>query len=70
MYRQVTQPILGMFYFAGEATSVHHAWVVGSLNSAYRSVLEILIHEGNLTMIEKLTSPDCPFHNRTRSTVS
>ncbi|KAJ7898066.1 amine oxidase [Mycena leptocephala] len=61
MYRQVTQPILGMFHFAGEATSVHHAWVVGSLNSAYRSVLEILIHEGNLTMIEKLTSPDCPF---------
>ncbi|KAJ7912736.1 amine oxidase [Mycena leptocephala] len=61
MYRQVTQPILGMFHFAGEATSVHHAWVVGSLSSAYRSVLEILIHEGNLAMIEKLTSPDCPF---------
>ncbi|KAJ7633340.1 amine oxidase [Mycena polygramma] len=61
MYRQVTQPILGMFHFAGEATSVHHAWVVGSLNSAYRSVLEILIHEGNLAMIDKLTSPDCPF---------
>ncbi|KAF7378472.1 Amine oxidase [Mycena sanguinolenta] len=61
MYCQVTQPILGMFHFAGEATSVHHAWVVGSLNSAYRSVLEILIHENNLAMIEKLTSPDCPF---------
>ncbi|KAJ7466775.1 amine oxidase [Mycena galericulata] len=61
MYRQVTQPILGMFHFAGEATSVHHAWVVGSLNSAYRSILEILIHEGNIAMIDKLTSPDCPF---------
>ncbi|KAJ7820690.1 hypothetical protein B0H13DRAFT_2377743 [Mycena leptocephala] len=57
MYCHVTQPILGMFHFAGEATSVHHAWVVGSLNSAYRS----LIHEGNLAMIDKLTSPDCPF---------
>jgi monoamine oxidase len=44
MYCHVTQPILGMFHFAGEATSVHHAWVVGSLNSAYRSVLEIVSH--------------------------
>ncbi|KAJ6528936.1 amine oxidase [Mycena capillaripes] len=61
MYCQATQPILGMFHLAGEATSVHHAWVVGSLNSAYRSVLEILIHEGNLAMIDKLISPDCPF---------
>ncbi|KAJ7223279.1 amine oxidase [Mycena pura] len=61
MYSRVTQPIMGMFHFAGEATSVHHAWVVGALNSAYRSVLEILIHEGNLAMIEKLNSPDCPF---------
>lgn len=29
-------------HFAGEATSVHHAWVVGALNSAYRTVVEIL----------------------------
>jgi monoamine oxidase len=34
-------------HFAGELTSVHHAWVVGSLNSAYRSVYEIL-HAENL----------------------
>ncbi|KAK7060039.1 amine oxidase [Favolaschia claudopus] len=61
MYPQVTQPISGMFHFAGEATSVHHAWIIGSLNSAYRSVLEILIHEDNQAMIKKLMSPDCPF---------
>jgi monoamine oxidase len=30
-------------HFAGEATSVHHAWVVGALNSAYRTVVEILM---------------------------
>ncbi|THU83366.1 amine oxidase [Dendrothele bispora CBS 962.96] len=61
IYREVTQPVMGMFHFAGEATSVHHAWVVGSLNSAYRAVLEILIHEGNLAMIDKLTCPESPF---------
>lgn len=32
----------GRLHFAGEATSVHHAWVVGALNSAYRTVAEIL----------------------------
>jgi len=32
----------GRLHFAGEATSVHHAWVVGALNSAYRAVVEIL----------------------------
>ena len=36
--------------FAGEATSVHHAWIVGSLNSAYRAVDEILCREG---LVEK-----------------
>jgi monoamine oxidase len=30
-------------HFTGEATSVHHAWVVGALNSAYRTVVEILM---------------------------
>jgi len=35
----------GLLHFAGEATSVHHAWIVGGLNSAYRSVLEILYYE-------------------------
>eukprot|EP01133_Synstelium_polycarpum_P001203 gene1203-1388_t len=36
----------GTLHFAGEATSVHHAWIVGALNSAYRSVDKILATEG------------------------
>ncbi|RDB24913.1 hypothetical protein Hypma_008040 [Hypsizygus marmoreus] len=33
----------GKFHIAGEATSVHHAWVLGSLNSAWRAVYNALI---------------------------
>lgn len=33
-------------HFAGEATSVHHTWAVGALNSAYRAVAQILVCEG------------------------
>jgi hypothetical protein len=36
-----------MLHFAGEATSVHHAWVAGALASAWRAVAEILISEGS-----------------------
>lgn len=32
----------GRLHFAGEATSVHHAWVVGALNSAWRAVYNAL----------------------------
>lgn len=32
----------GRLHFAGEASSINPAWVVGSLNSAYRTVVEIL----------------------------
>lgn len=32
----------GKFHVAGEATSVHHAWVLGSLNSAWRAVYNAL----------------------------
>lgn len=28
----------GRLHIAGEATSIHHAWVVGALNSAWRAV--------------------------------
>lgn len=35
----------GRLLFAGEAASVHHAWIIGSLNSAYRTVYEILDKE-------------------------
>jgi monoamine oxidase len=36
----------GRLHFAGEATSVHHGWIIGGLNSAYRSVWNILEAEG------------------------
>lgn len=32
----------GRLHFAGEAASINPAWVVGSLNSAYRTVAEII----------------------------
>ena len=47
LFPNIVQPAAqGKLHFAGEATSVHHAWIVGALNSAYRSVWEILKHEG------------------------
>jgi monoamine oxidase len=33
----------GKFHIAGEATSVHHAWVLGALNSAWRAVYNSLM---------------------------
>lgn len=32
----------GRFHFAGEATSIHHGWVLGALNSAWRAVYNVL----------------------------
>lgn len=32
----------GRLHFAGEATSVHHAWVAGAINSAWRAVFNAL----------------------------
>jgi monoamine oxidase len=47
LYPHMVQPAAdGLLHFAGEAISVHHAWIIGSLNSAYRSVFEILEYEG------------------------
>lgn len=34
----ISAEVDGRLLFACEATSVHHAWIVGSLNSAYRAV--------------------------------
>jgi monoamine oxidase len=34
-------------YFAGEHTDIHHAWIVGSMNSAARSVLQLLSDIGD-----------------------
>ncbi|KAI0308559.1 amine oxidase, partial [Amylostereum chailletii] len=42
LYPQVTKPVNGTLHFAGEATSTHHAWVLGALESAARAVLEII----------------------------
>eukprot|EP01133_Synstelium_polycarpum_P003499 gene3499-3998_t len=44
----------GTLHFAGEATSVHHAWIIGALNSAYRSVDKILATEGWTDLRQKL----------------
>lgn len=54
LYPEVTKPPGGVVHFAGEATSVHHAWVVGALNSAYRTVHEILYAEGRGDLIAKM----------------
>ena len=35
----------GRYHTAGEASSVHHAWIVGAFNSAWRCVLEVLEKE-------------------------
>jgi len=57
LFAGVTRPASGgLLHIAGEAASVHHAWVAGALNSAWRSVAEILIHEGmwdKLKMLEQ-----------------
>ena len=44
----------GRLHFAGEALSSGHAWIIGALNSAYRTVAEVLAVEGRddlLTML-------------------
>ncbi|OCH90038.1 amine oxidase [Obba rivulosa] len=50
----------GLFHIAGEATSVHHAWVLGSLNSAWRAVYNALIGrpEERKKLIENWDIPD------------
>ncbi|QRV94780.1 Flavin containing amine oxidoreductase [Ceratobasidium sp. AG-Ba] len=63
LYPQVTMPHFGRLHFAGEATSVHHAWVVGALNSAYRSLVEIFEHEDRRDLIELLKVKGSPFIN-------
>jgi hypothetical protein len=36
----------GHMHFAGEALSSGHAWIIGAVNSAWRTVYEILSTEG------------------------
>lgn len=43
LYPLISRPTAdGNLHFIGEATSSHHAWVVGALNSAYRGVFNML----------------------------
>ncbi|KAI5803004.1 hypothetical protein EDC01DRAFT_774681 [Geopyxis carbonaria] len=35
----------GNLHLAGEAASTHHAWIVGALDSAWRSIYELLVKE-------------------------
>ncbi|KAF9806840.1 hypothetical protein IEO21_08520 [Rhodonia placenta] len=54
LYAELLKPPAGLLHFAGEATSIHHAWLVGSLNSAYRSVAEIFFSEGRQDLADIL----------------
>ncbi|KAJ5780654.1 Amine oxidase [Penicillium paradoxum] len=44
----------GKFHIVGEAASIHHGWVVGSLNSAYVAVYRFLRRYGQHRAIRKL----------------
>ena len=44
----------GKVHFAGEALSSGHAWIIGAVNSAYRTVLEILAVEKRDDLIAKM----------------
>ena len=44
----------GKVHFAGEALSSGHAWIIGAVNSAYRTVLEVLAVEGQGDLVEKM----------------
>ncbi|CAE6481563.1 unnamed protein product [Rhizoctonia solani] len=61
LYRQLTRPAFGKLHFAGEATSVHHAWVVGALYSAFRCLVEVFQACGRQDLIDRLRAPGSPF---------
>ncbi|KAG4417758.1 hypothetical protein IFR04_009127 [Cadophora malorum] len=44
----------GKLHFAGEALSSGHAWIIGALNSAYRSVAEVLAVESRSDLLTQL----------------
>ncbi|KAJ5530986.1 Amine oxidase [Penicillium freii] len=44
----------GKFHIVGEASSVHHGWVIGSVNSAYVAVYRFLLRYGQQRAIQKL----------------
>ena len=43
LYPELIKPEMNnRLFFAGEHTDIHHAWIVGALNSAIRSVVQVL----------------------------
>ncbi|CAZ83540.1 unnamed protein product [Tuber melanosporum] len=53
MYPELTKPAAkGNLHFVGEATSTHHAWIVGALESAHRGIYEILFKEQRTDLIK------------------
>ena len=44
----------GRVHFAGEALSSGHTWIIGALNSAYRTVAEILAVDGRVDELRTL----------------
>lgn len=40
-------------HIAGEATSVHHAWVLGALNSAWRAVNNVISLRSDSEVVRK-----------------
>ena len=48
----------GRFHVAGEATSTHHGWIIGALNSAWRAVNNVIKGcSDEKELREKLTKP-------------
>jgi monoamine oxidase len=43
----------GKVHFAGEALSSGYAWIIGAVNSAYRTVLEVLAVEQRNDLTER-----------------
>ena len=66
MYPDLLTPEFnGALNIAGECVSVHHGWIVGAMNSAYNSVMNILKQVGAVDKIKileetwgKLSAPD------------
>lgn len=55
LYPYLTRPAAdGKLHFAGEASSAHHAWVVGALESAQRAVILSLLRFGRGDLAKKV----------------
>ncbi|RUS15384.1 flavin-containing amine oxidoreductase-domain containing protein [Endogone sp. FLAS-F59071] len=50
-------------HFAGEHTDVHHAWIVGALNSAMYATMNIMCKEGLSELFRRVTRPFTSIYN-------